>query len=131
MMTLFAEITGGGFDLPQSATEFLVSKFGALGFAAESPLRHYIGYRDSAPVAVASMMLGGGAAGVYNVTSLPIVRGKGFGAALVATPLREAIREGYRYAVLQSPRESYTMYRHMGFREYCTYHSYLWSPKNQ
>ena len=64
-------------------------------------------------------MLGGGVAGIYNVTTASDVRRRGFGAALTATAIAEGRERGFEVAVLGSSELGYGVYERMGFAEAC------------
>jgi ribosomal protein S18 acetylase RimI-like enzyme len=99
-----------------------------LGFGAGMPWRHYIGYLQDKPVAVASLLLHAGIAGIYGVATIPGARRKGAGTAITRHALREASRQGYHVAVLAPSEMGLEMYRHIGFQKYCQIRHYLWQP---
>jgi GNAT superfamily N-acetyltransferase len=90
-----------------------------LQMGLEFPIRNYLGYLNGEPVATSSIFFGGGAVGIYSVSTLPEARGKGIGAALTLRPLQNAREMGYRIAVLQSSEMGYNIYRKLGFRHLC------------
>src|SRR3954447_6769702 len=73
----------------------------ALGFGPGRPLRHFLARLDGAPVATATLFTGGGAAGIYNVATLPEARGRGIGAAVSHAALHAARAGGETVGVLQ------------------------------
>jgi ribosomal protein S18 acetylase RimI-like enzyme len=83
-----------------------------------SPLRFYVGCVDDEPVAAAELTLGGGVAGLYNISTRLDSRGRGFGSAMTATLLRHAIDEGVATAVLQAAPAGVAIYRRLGFATY-------------
>jgi GNAT superfamily N-acetyltransferase len=91
--------------------------------------RHYVGWLDDQPAACASLFLGAGVAGVYNVATVPAARGRGIGSAMVIRALREARRLGYRVGVLQSAPMAIPMYERLGFACCCAYPQFRWSPE--
>jgi ribosomal protein S18 acetylase RimI-like enzyme len=102
----------------------------AIGFSADRPLSHYLGWLNGQPVATASLVLGGGVAGICNVMTIPEAQRQGIGSLMTAAPLREARAMGYRIGVLQSTKMGVKVYRRLGFQEYCTISIYLW-PQQQ
>lgn len=89
--------------------------------------RYYVGLLDNKPVATSLLFLHDGVAGIYHVATLPECRGQGIGTAMTSVPLREAFGEGYRLGVLESSLMAVSLYRHLGFHQYCTLSAYVWS----
>ena len=106
-----------GYSLPPAWETSICGLWARLGL--DLPLRNYVGTLNGAPVATSSIFLGGGAAGIYSVATLPEARGKGIGAAMTLRPLQEARDMGYRIGVLQSSEMGYTVYKKLGFRHLC------------
>ena len=113
-----------GYGLPLDWEAPLFNLFGGIGLGL--PLRHYIGYLDEQPVSTASLFLGAGAAGIYNIATLPEARGRGIGAALTLAPLQDAREMGFRYGVLQSSEMGFPVYRRLGFEQLCVMEHYYW-----
>jgi ribosomal protein S18 acetylase RimI-like enzyme len=105
--------------MPAPGREALVELTVALGLDDNSPLRHYVGFVNGRIVSHATLLLGAGVAGIYNVGTMREARRQGIGAAMTLTPLLEAREMGYRAGVLQSSEMGYNVYRRLGFREYC------------
>ncbi|MBA2680287.1 MAG: hypothetical protein H0U76_18055 [Ktedonobacteraceae bacterium] len=99
-----------------------------LGWGSDQPYRRFLARLHGEPVATSAMFLGGGAAGLYSVGTLPSARRRGIGTAVSLAPLLNARARGYTLAVLESSPIGYTMYVRLGFREFCRVRSYLWSP---
>jgi ribosomal protein S18 acetylase RimI-like enzyme len=80
-----------------------------------SPMRFYVGYVGDEPVAASELTFGGGVAGLYNISTVVASRGRGFGTAMTATLLREAVRERVSTAILQAAPAGVSIYRRLGF----------------
>lgn len=86
--------------------------------SGESPLWLYVGYLEEVPVATAEVTLGGGVAGLYNVSTLPAYRRRGYGTAITLRPLLDARAQGYRAAILQASAEGVSIYTRLGFEPF-------------
>lgn len=117
------------FELPDFAAAAWRHWYKKVGVPEVSALTHYLGWRNGEPVAMGSMMLGAGVAGIYNVATLPSARRQGIGSAMTLAPLLEARAMGYRVGILQSSEMGVGVYRNLGFREYCRLDHYLWTDE--
>lgn len=123
-MHIWAHVFVLGYGLPESLEPLVLDSWSKLGF--DLPVRNYIGYLNGDPVATTCLFLGGGAAGIYSVATLPEARGKGIGAAIALRPLQEARGMGYCIGTLQSSDMGLNVYKRLGFRHLCQIeHFYL------
>jgi GNAT superfamily N-acetyltransferase len=99
-----------------------------LALAPESPLRHYVAWLGRQPAAKATLFLGAGAAGVYNVLVHPDRRRRGIGTAITLALLREAAGLGYGVGVLAATAMAEGVYRRLGFREVTRIGLYVADP---
>jgi GNAT superfamily N-acetyltransferase len=77
----------------------------------------YVGYHAGEPVSSAAVVIGAGAAGVYNVATLPSCQHRGYGEAVMRHALDEVRREhGIERTILQSTPAGYRLYERMGYR---------------
>ena len=88
----------------------------------------FLAYYDGNPVASSLVLYKTGVAGIYNVTTLEEARGKGIGTAVTLATLIEAKQLGYQNAILHSSEMAFSMYKRMGFKEYCKLEWYIWQP---
>ncbi len=100
-----------------------------LGFDSRSPFLHYIGYMKGKPIAASTLLLAGGIAGIYDVSTLPAARGKGYGTAITLAALQEAQQLDCRYVCLQASKMGYPIYKRIGFEEQFRERKYRWSPE--
>ena len=121
----WVRLTRIGFGIPEFAERRLLEVFGAVRSAPQS--QAYLALMDGQPVATSQLFLGGGVAGIYNVTCLPEARGRGIGTAVTLAPLVEARSRGYRMAILQASDLGYPVYRRLGFRDYGRLNEYLFT----
>jgi ribosomal protein S18 acetylase RimI-like enzyme len=99
-----------------------------VGFGEGRPLRCFTAFRNDEPEAAAMPFLAAGVAGVYNVATVPEVRRQGFGGAVTLAALRQARLEGYCASILLASEEGESIYRRLGFHEYCKIGEYTWTP---
>lgn len=120
---VWAEVFTQGYGLPLGMEPSIFETWGSMG--RNLPLRNYIGYLNGKPVATSCLFLGGGAAGIYSVATLPDYRGRGVGAAMTLKPLFDAQSMGYRIGVLQSSEMGFDNYKRLGFRHLCQIENYF------
>ena len=118
-----------GFDVPDDFTEPFIDWYEWAIFRAGVPLHTYLGWLDGEPVACSSVYFGAGVAGIYDVATVPEVRRRGIGALISLAPLRDARTLGYRAAILHASKMGNSVYRRLGFQEYCSIGLYVWSPQ--
>jgi ribosomal protein S18 acetylase RimI-like enzyme len=77
----------------------------------------YVGYVDGEAVSTAAVVLGAGAAGVYNVATVPGHQRRGYGEAVMRYAVDDFRRQhGVTRTLLQSTPAGYRLYERMGFR---------------
>ena len=81
----------------------------------------YVGYREGEPVSTAAVVVGAGAAGVYNVATIPGFQRHGYGETVMRHALGAVRREhGIERSILQSTPAGYRLYERMGYRTITT-----------
>ena len=118
-----------GFTDQAVVAEALFAWGQTLGFAPDREIVHFLGRLDGRPVATATLVLGEEAAGLYNVMTVPDAQRRGVGALMSVRPLELARARGYRLGILQASKQGYTLYRRLGFQDYCRIAIYLWSAE--
>jgi ribosomal protein S18 acetylase RimI-like enzyme len=113
-----------GFGMPPAMAAAMEGALAAMPQGPGRPLRRYLARLGGAPVATATLFLGGGAAGIYNVATLSAARGRGIATAVTLAALREGRRQGARVGVLHPSDMARPVYRRLGFAECCTWDCY-------
>jgi GNAT superfamily N-acetyltransferase len=116
------------FPAPEDVRARYLDALCGRGLGDDAPWRYYLGRLDGKPVATSQLFVAAGVAGVHYVVTVPEGRRLGIGTAMTMHVLREARALGYRVAVLSASPEGIGIYRRLGFREYCWFHRYEWSP---
>jgi ribosomal protein S18 acetylase RimI-like enzyme len=112
----------------EAFTGFVADGCRAIGFGEDAPEEHVIGVLDGVPVATASLVVAGGAAGIYNVGTLEPARRRGIGAAMTAAAVRRGAARGLHLATLQASTMGRPIYERMGFRFVCDFVPYRSPP---
>jgi GNAT superfamily N-acetyltransferase len=116
-----------GFPVPEEIISHCFRAYAPL-YGESQPLRFYLGLLAGRPVATGALFEGAGVASVQHIVTIPEVRRQGVGAAITLAVLREIRALGYRASVLRASPDGINIYRRLGFREYCTMSTYVWSP---
>lgn len=113
-----------GFEIEEAEIEGFNALRRGMGFGAHLPFLRFLGKLNNVPVATATLVQGGGVAGIYDISVVPDARRQGIGAAITLAALREGQTLGYRYAVLQPTEMGKPLYESLGFRTVCTYQAH-------
>jgi GNAT superfamily N-acetyltransferase len=117
-----------GFGEGPVEAEWVGEMYRRIGLSDDVPWRHHLGRPGGAPVATSTLFVGAGVAGIFFVSTVEQAWRRGIGAALTLAPLQEAWEIGYRFGVLGASEMGYSVYRRLGFREYCRIGLYEWRP---
>ena len=92
-------IASYGFRIGEEFEKVWFEIFAAVIF--DRRFRTYLALLNGKPVGTSQLFLSGGVAGIFNVSCIPEVRGRGIGTAVTLAPLLEARQMGYRIGTLQ------------------------------
>lgn len=78
---------------------------------------NYLGFLDSKPISIATLIYSGNFGCVYNVGTVPTYRGRGFGAALSLNAVADSIKNNANIVFLQTEQGSFNekYYTNLGF----------------
>jgi GNAT superfamily N-acetyltransferase len=113
------------FELSRAAAMAFRDLILAGGLDDSAPMRNYIAYVGSEPVATGSLVPAAGVGGIYNIATRANRRGRGIGRAMTWALMREAADLGYRAAILWSTAAGLPVYRRLGFVERVRVPTYL------
>ncbi len=122
------EVMGAAFGATDAGLEFMVSALGAAGLGLTGSIHSFLGRLHGDVVGCATVLVGAGVAGIYNVGTVPDARGLGIGRALTAHAARAGRAYGADDAVLQTTRAAESLYAAMGFGEVCVIDRWISSP---
>lgn len=127
-LQLWRALVVTGFESSEEIGQTYYEAYSRAGFGDGYPWHHYIAWLHDRPVAIGSLLLHAGVAGLYGITTHQDVRRKGIGTAVTTYLLHEAQRLGFRIAILSPSDMGITIYRRLGFQEYYKTDFYLWTP---
>ncbi len=116
-----------GFRLPTKAEGQLFETLAVTGLGDNATNMHYMGCSNGDVVATSTLFLGGGVAGLYNLTTKHEARERGIGAWMTVKTFHAARERGYRIGTLQTTYpNALRMYHRLGFEVYCKISIYQW-----
>jgi GNAT superfamily N-acetyltransferase len=120
MLLEWTRATIAGFAGPDHPVDHLeqnpcYAAYARHGYGDEAYSLHYIGYLDDQPVTSSTLLLAGGIAGLFDISTPVAFRRQGFGSAISWWMMREAQQRGYRQAYVWSSKLGRNVYRGVGF----------------
>jgi GNAT superfamily N-acetyltransferase len=106
------QVSAAGFG---GDTQIYYDAYARHGFGPDAVSLHYIGYLGDQAVTSSTLLLAGRIASVYDVSTPPAWRRRGFGSAITQAMLWEAQQRGYDYAWIWSSPMGKSVYSKLGF----------------
>jgi GNAT superfamily N-acetyltransferase len=119
------DVFAPAFELSRAAAAAFRGLIIAGGLGDDAPMRNYLAYVGSEPVATGSLVPAAGVGGIYNIATRASRRGRGIGRAITWTLMHEAATMGYQVAILWSTAAGLPVYRRLGFKERVRVPTYL------
>lgn len=91
---------------------------GRLPHGPQCKLRHFVGYYKNKPVTAGTLFLSEHACMIHNIGTLPALRYRGFGTAMVLHLMREAKQLGIKHCFLDASESGLSVYKKIGFVVY-------------
>jgi GNAT superfamily N-acetyltransferase len=85
------------------------------GYGEDAYSLHYTGYWNDIPVTSGTLLDAGGCATIYDVSTPPEFRGKGFGGALTSFLMLKIRDRGYKDTWIWSSNMAQSLYRKLGY----------------
>jgi GNAT superfamily N-acetyltransferase len=123
---VWRRVSAEGFEMPFDAIQPYYDAYLQEGFGADAVLVPYLGYHGDEPVTSGTLLCAAGLAGVYDVSTPPRARRRGYGSAITAHMMAEGRARGYRYACLLASSEGERIYRKLGFVLQLRPPEYIW-----
>ena len=127
-LKIWTRVLCDAFGAPQPFGDAFAELALAIGLGDESPFHHFLARSQGEAVATSSLFLGGGAAGIYDVATVPEKRRRGIARAITQAAMQQARALGARTAVLHSSPLGAGVYRSLGFRDVCDIGQHVWAP---
>ncbi len=114
-----------GFGTTQRAAQLWYDAYRRHSLGAHAYARIYSGHVGREVVTTGALILAGGIAGIYDISTPRPFRGNGYASALVSHLLAEAQRLGYSHAGLQTANEG-EFYSRLGFEASYREREFFW-----
>jgi GNAT superfamily N-acetyltransferase len=112
MLDVWKQISAAGFGFD---TQIYYDAYARNGFGPEAVALQYIGYLQDTPVTSSALLIAGGIAGIWDVSTPAPLRGRGYGSAITRATMQEAHNRGYQQAWLWSSNLGKRVYEKVGF----------------
>jgi GNAT superfamily N-acetyltransferase len=122
----FARTMMRGFEVDPGLLDAWAEHVSTASLAPSTNRAYYLGYVGGQPVCTAVRCSTRDIAGIYGVSTLPVFRRRGLGAAITSRAATDGREEGCRRSYLQSSPIGRTVYERIGYRFVEEYH--LWGP---
>jgi GNAT superfamily N-acetyltransferase len=111
-LEVWRQISSAGFGID---VQIHAEAYARHGFGPDAISLHYTGFLGDQPVTSATLLLAGGIAGIWDVSTPPELRGKGYGGAITLHLMHEAAARGYHQAWVWSSKMGRPVYERVGF----------------
>ena len=112
MLEVWKQISAEGFG---GDTQIYYDAYARHGFGPDAISLHYIGYLGDQPVTSATLLVAGGIASVYDVSTPPAFRRQGFGGAITFAYIAGSAAARVRPAWIWSSPMGKSVYSKLGF----------------
>ncbi len=83
----------------------------------DDPIEYYVGYVNNVPVVRGLVCYYANVAGLYWLSTVPVMRNRGYATAMQQYRLKLAKDRGYQIAVLQASEQGFPLYQRLGYKE--------------
>ena len=115
-----------GFGMPAELSAPMGAMFA--GFTGEDVV-NVLATVDGVPAGTGTAFLADGTAGLYNIATTEVFRGRGVGYAVTAALMDHARDRGCAQAVLHASAMGRPVYERLGFEQVCDVPQFVWLPE--
>jgi GNAT superfamily N-acetyltransferase len=110
---VWADINARGFG----STDYSAFRAAYLrhGFGDDAQAIHFVGFAGDQPVTSSTLLIAGGSACAYNISTPKELRGQGYGSAVTHATLLAARKRGYSHSWIWSSPMGRSVYQKLGF----------------
>lgn len=108
----WARMSAAGFG---GDMQVLYTAYALHGYGPEARSLHYIAYQDGEPVTTSTLLLAGGIAGLFDISTPAALRRRGYAGAITRAMMQIARQHGYRAAWTWASRMGQSVYQRAGF----------------
>ncbi|HEY5521228.1 MAG TPA: GNAT family N-acetyltransferase [Candidatus Limnocylindrales bacterium] len=118
------QATVAGFEMSASMVRDIVTP----ALLQRRGVSLYTGYTNGQPVSTGVGVRTGQTMGLYDISTVPEARGRGYGAAVTRRVADDGREEGCDVAALQASRMGFPVYERLGYRTVVEYMGYIDPP---
>lgn len=126
MLEVWKQVSAQGFEIDPQGVQIYYDAYARQIKAGSSEVQQHIGFWRDQPVTSSTLLLADGIAGIYDVSTPPQFRRRGFAAAITQAIVREARDRGYQHACLMSSEMGAGVYSRVGFSTRVQFPEYVW-----
>lgn len=112
MMSDWVQASTQGFKMELG---YFYDAYARHGYGPDAFSLHYTGYLGDVAVTTGTLLDAGGCATIYDVSTLPDYRGRGFASALMQYIMRVIVKRGYHDTWIWSSDMAKSMYQSLGY----------------
>lgn len=128
MLESWSGVLASSFSVPYGLRGDYIKVFSKLGFGSDKPWTYYIGVKDGIPVSCCMAYMEDGVSGFYWVGTCPEARKQGLASVIVSRAIDDAVIKRCYISILQASAAGKPVYEKLGFKEYCKFDIYSWTP---
>jgi GNAT superfamily N-acetyltransferase len=126
MMAEWSQVSAAGFEMTMEACKIYHDAYLQHLAKTDNNAIHLIGYHDGKPVTSSTLLIAGGIAGIYDISTPPEHRRRGFGSAITVATLNLARAKGERHVCCMASEMGLPIYARLGFNTHVDIPEYRW-----